>query len=228
MDISYQTLRAIALCEHYNSWIFETLKPFLGKDLLEVGCGIGNLTRYFKQDRKLVALDSDPHYIAYMKLDNPEVETYSGDISNSNILKEINISFDTVICINVLEHIYDDEKALLNMCSLTRPQGRLILMVPAHKLLYGYMDKNVEHYRRYEKNEINEKITRAGYVVKRIFYFNRLGALGWLINSRIRKCGKISYLQLLIFDKIVNFLRKIDNMFHLPFGVSIIVIAERK
>jgi len=228
MDIAYQTLRAIALCNNYNIWLFDLLKPYLGKEILEIGCGIGNLTYYFKNDRKFVAIDKEPKYISYIKLDFADVEVYDCDIVDPKILHEKNYTFNSVICINVLEHIKEDDKALSNMYDLTKKNGNAILVVPAHRFLYGELDKNVEHWRRYTKKELTGKIIRAGYTIKDAFYFNRIGAIGWFVNSKIIKRKKISFVQLLLFDKIVFLLRKIDRLFNLPFGISLIIIAEKK
>ena len=226
-DIAYQTLRSIALCHNYNKWIYEIIKPYLGKKILEVGCGVGNLTGYLQEGRKLVAIDVSSRFVAYMKLDYPNVETYNCDIVTSQVISLKKYDFDSVVCVNVLEHIEDDSRALFNMYELTKEGGYLMLMVPAHSFLYGSLDLGLAHYRRYSKKDLINKVRQAKFKIEKVSYFNTIGILGWFLNSRIQRKKTISVLQLMLFDKITPYLRKIEKCFDPPFGMSLFIVGRQ-
>jgi len=227
-SIAYQTLRGITFANNYNGWIYNLVEPYLGKRVLEIGCGIGNMTEYFIRNREITAIDIERRYIEYMKIDFAGIKVYTCNILQPNILLTNKTEFDTAVCINVLEHINDDGQALSNMYNLIRKKGKVVLIVPAHHALFGSMDKNVGHCRRYSMKELAEKVESAGFRIRRVSYFNRLGACGWFFNSRIRKKNEISILQLLLFDRFVPLLRKVDNFLSLPMGLSLLLAAEKE
>jgi len=118
LNYQYEVLRTFAITHNYNRWIFDLLKPSLGKNILEVGCGIGNLTKYLANYNRLTCIDKSENFIKHMKIDYPEIKFYEVDITDRSVLKLGENSFDTVICVNVLEHIDNDIKALKNMFDL--------------------------------------------------------------------------------------------------------------
>jgi SAM-dependent methyltransferase len=93
--------------------------------------------------------------------------------------------FDTVLCLNVLEHIERDDDALATFAALLPPDGRLVIQVPAMHALYGDIDRAIGHYRRYEREELVAKLERHGFVIDECRYFNLPGVLGWYLNSRL-------------------------------------------
>jgi len=227
LDIAQQTLRAIALCHNYNSWIYKIIKPYLGKKVLEVGCGVGNLSGLLRESRELVAIDCQELYVKYINLDFPDVKVYNYDITREGVLALRKHNFDTIVCINVLEHIEDDLRALSNIYELLKSGGRLVLLIPAHPFLYGPLDRNVSHWRRYSKQGLVNKLKDANFRIEKVSYFNRLGALGWFLNARIRKKKQISFVQLFLFDRFVPFLSEIDSYFNLPWGLSLLAVGVK-
>ena len=221
LDIAHEMLKAISLCHNYNRWIYRTIKPYLGKRILEVGCGVGNLTRYLLESGEVVGLDCSQRYVDYMKLDFPDLEVYNYDIADEKVLVLKKYGFDTVVCINVLEHVEDDLKALSNMYELIEGKGRLVLLIPAHRFLYGTPDRNVGHWRRYSKKQLFDKLSVTKFKVERIEYFNKVGIIGWFLNSKIVRGKQISFLQLILFNEFVPFFAKIDSLVKLPLGLSI-------
>ncbi|MDA7857900.1 methyltransferase [bacterium] len=227
MDIAYQTLRVIALADNYNRWIIKMIKPYIRKKILEVGCGVGNLTEYLRKMGELVVIDLRKRYVEYIKLDFPEVRAFNYDITHSDTLSLKKYDFDTVVCVNVLEHIEKDSLALFNMYELMRKGGRLILLVPAHQMLYGTIDQEVGHWRRYSKRKIINKVVAAKFNIESVKYFNRLGMIGWFLNSCLRKKNKVSVLQLLLFDRVLPLISKIESYLNLPWGLSILLVARK-
>ncbi|MGM0440872.1 MAG: class I SAM-dependent methyltransferase [Elusimicrobiota bacterium] len=226
--ISYITLRLMALCSNYNNWLFKKIEPFLSNtNVLEIGCGIGNLTQYLNRNREVTAVDINEKYLKYMKLDFPDIELINCDISNPQILAKINTQFKSILCVNILEHIKQDERALANMYKLTEQKGNIIIIVPSHELLFGSIDENVGHCRRYEKKDLINKVNKAGFKIKHFQYFNRVGAFGWFLNSKIRKKQKISTFQIIFFDKFLPVLKIVDNILNFNFGNSMLVVGEK-
>lgn len=227
IDIAHETLKTFSLTHNYNLWIINLFLPYIGKKILEVGCGIGNLTFYLQHLGNLSCIDISEHYLLHMRIDYPQVRFYKYDISDEKVkcLKEER--FDTIVCINVLEHVKDDKKALLNTFEILQSDGRLLLFVPALRFLYGSLDKNLSHFRRYEQRELKELLEAIGFRIEKISYSNLIGILGWFLNGKILKKEKLSYWQIILFDKFVPFIERLERYFKLPLGMSLLVVAKK-
>jgi SAM-dependent methyltransferase len=133
---------------------------------------------------------------------------------------------DSVICLNVVEHVEDDATALRNIFNCLRPQGRAIILVPEGPSIYGTLDRVLGHYRRYTEEELKAKMEDAGFQVERILQFNRITRPGWYWNGRILRRRTFSRLQLWFFDRFVWLWQRIDPK--LPWSpVSIIAVGVR-
>ena len=108
-----------------------------------------------------------------------------------------------MVCLNVLEHIEDDARALGTFFDVLEPGGRLILLVPALRALYGSLGRALDHFRRYERSELVDKLRRAGFEVEASWFFNLLGVAGWYVNSRILKRTTFPPVQLTLYDRLV-------------------------
>ncbi|MBW2278015.1 MAG: class I SAM-dependent methyltransferase, partial [Deltaproteobacteria bacterium] len=165
----------------FNRWMFDRLSRWIGSRVLEVGSGIGNMSQFFIDRERVVLTDTEAEYRAVLE------EKY-GDRQNVDI---VNLSlpevprelfdqgFDTIVCLNVLEHIDDDVASLQSMYRLLRPGGRLVLLVPAFPVLYGTLDRALGHCRRYTRNLLRERYSGAGLVMRHLEYFNMAGMPGW-------------------------------------------------
>lgn len=231
-DIPRYTLEEISCLRRYNGWMLDKIRPFLGRRVLEVGCGIGTLSDYFLDRDFLMVSDVSAGYIAKLKekyagSPNVRVAEYrlGENISGRQDMKEFN--FDTLVCVNVLEHIADDSLALAQMREILPAGGRLVLLVPALKFLYGSLDKQLYHYRRYGRKELILRVEGNGFSVQDCFYFNCLGALGWFINSRVLNLKFIPQRTFAWSDKLVPFLRFWEDKFKFNLGQSLVVIAKR-
>jgi SAM-dependent methyltransferase len=134
--------------------------------------------------------------------------------------------FDTIICLNVLEHVKRDDLVLQNFWTILKEGGHLILLVPAMKVLYGSIDRYLSHYRRYEFHELTEMVQRAGFHVESVRYLNLLGSLGWFINGRLLQRKSVPGIQSRLFDCLTPYLR-FEQEFNLPFGLSLIAISRK-
>ena len=215
----------------YNEWLLERIRPFLGTDVLEIGAGIGTFTLMLAQApnvRRVVALEPDKHLAGTL------VERTKG-VGNVEVLQKpveeltpelAGGAVDSVVCFNVLEHIQDDRTALVRTAQCLRPDGSLFLLSPAHGLLFGEVDRAVHHERRYSKAALARLLRDTGFVVETIRYVNPVGALGWLVSSRLLKVRDIPSSSLRIYEQLVPALKLLDRV-PMPFGLSVWVRAVR-
>jgi SAM-dependent methyltransferase len=206
--------------------------------VLEIGAGFGNLTRHFGQrdprwpGRELVvASDVDPVAVEYLKgtfRDNPivRVASYRFPLSPSEREEIRALSIDTIVCCNVLEHIEDDRATLADMFAVLQPGGRLILLVPALSRLYGSLDEHLRHFRRYEKSELEEKLTRAGFTLDDCRFVNRVGILGWFVNGRILRRRVLPRAQIQAFKLFFPLLRR-EEQSPPRTGMSLLAIGSK-
>ena len=228
-DIVYQTLRRMKKLHRYNQWIFSKFHPFLGRRVLEVGSGIGNITKYLLDRDLVIATDVESKYLTILKNTFGHYKKFmieNFDISGPDAERYRSYHIDSVICFNVLEHIEQDEQALKNVFHLLEPGGRLLLFVPSHRWLYGSLDQHLSHQRRYGKKELKNKLEGVGFKVVLLKHFNRIGIFGWFLNSRILRRKKLPSLQLRIYNLLVP-LFKMEEVIPLPFGTSLLAVAER-
>ncbi|OGP75702.1 MAG: hypothetical protein A2V86_15345 [Deltaproteobacteria bacterium RBG_16_49_23] len=228
-DIVYQTLQRMKKLARYNRWLFLKFRPFLGQRVLEVGSGIGNITKYLIDRELVIATDVEPKYLALLKNtfgNYQRIQIENFDISCPVMERYQRCHIDSVICFNVLEHIEEEEKALKNVWDLLEPGGRFLLFVPSHHWLFGTLDKNLGHLRRYDREELKIKLENAGFQVMLLKYFNRFGVPGWFLNGKILKKKRLPFFQLRLYNFLVP-LFKIEEILPLPFGTSLIAVAEK-
>ena len=228
-DIVYQTLQRMKKLHRYNQWIFLKFRPFLGSRVLEVGSGVGNITKFLLDRELIIATDVEPKYLALLKNTFGKYKKFMIeplDLSGTELERYRSYLIDSVICFNVLEHIEQDEKPLKNIFNLLEPRGRLLLLVPSHPWLYGSLDQHLGHHRRYGKKELKNKLETLGFKVIFLKYFNRIGILGWFLNSKILRRKRLPSFQLRIYNLLVPLL-KLEKFFPLPFGTSLLAVAEK-
>jgi len=234
--IGYETLRRMTSVARYNRWIFEELSPFAGSHVLEAGCGIGNMTAYFLDRELLVAIDRLPASVqltAKRYQSFPNVQVMRGDISDPQLPEQLaSWSFDTALCVNVLEHVEDDLQALRHLWRVLQPAGRLLLLVPAGRYLYGTLDRALGHYRRYDRRQLAALVQMAGFQTLALHYMNLAGIPGWWLNSRVLKQRLLPEGQLRWFDRLAPIFirseRLLRRVWDVPAGQSLVCIAQKK
>src|SRR5204862_4713690 len=174
------TLERMAAAPRFNRWMFERLRPWIGRRVLEIGAGIGNMSAFLVDQApvdRVVLTDTEPVYLGRLRerfAGRPHVSVAELRLPavSSGLLAE---RLDTVVCLNVLEHIEDDRASLRAMHDLLQPGGRLVLLVPSLRALYGTLDEALGHFRRYVPAELSEKLCAAGFRLRYIEYFNLAG-----------------------------------------------------
>ena len=229
-DSGPDILDALGGAQRFNRWMAETIQPYIGKRVLEAGAGIGNLTRLLSPRReRYIAGDIDPEYLARLRArfqHRPRMEIRHCDLANPRDFEDLIGAVDSVVCLNVLEHVHDDITGLHNIRAALKPGGRAIVLVPHGPGIYGTLDKALGHYRRYTREELQGKLEQAGFRVERILEFNRIARPAWYVTGRILNRKTISRFQLYVFDRLVWLWRRLDRW--LPWApTSIIAIAAK-
>lgn len=225
-----EILDVLSGAPRFNRWMADTIRPYLGKRILEIGAGIGNLSRNLAPRREAyVATDIDDEHIARLRArltHRPNVTIRRCDLSDPADFNAIEGSVDSVVCLNVLEHIEDDAMGLSNIHRALAPGGRAAILVPEGMSVFGELDKVLGHFRRYSKPELREKLERAGFEVERIIEFNRITRPGWYVNGRLLKRRTFSRFQIWVFDRMVWLWKKLDRI--LPWSPTSIIAIARK
>ena len=230
-DVGMMTLRRMERLGPYNAWLHARVDGALGKRVLEVGSGVGNQTRFFADRERVVASDVEVHYVRELKArfegrSNVRVASYRFPLSGADREELLGEKIDTIVCMNVLEHIEDDASTLRDFASVLPAGGRLALVVPAMKALYGTLDVHLKHYRRYEKADLERLVKAAGFEVEKIRFLNRPGVLGWWLNSKVLKRKVLPKGQLRAFRFILPLL-KLEEKSEPTFGMSLLVVARK-
>jgi len=230
-DVGMMTLRRMERLGPYNAWLHARVDGALGKRVLEVGSGVGNQTRFFADRERVVASDVEVHYVRELKArfegrSNVRVASYRFPLSGADREELLGEKIDTIVCMNVLEHIEDDASTLRDFASVLPAGGRLALVVPAMKALYGTLDVHLKHYRRYEKADLERLVKAAGFEVEKIRFLNRPGVLGWWLNSKVLKRKVLPKGQLRAFRFILPLL-KLEEKTEPTFGMSLLVVARK-
>jgi SAM-dependent methyltransferase len=223
---------AIADARNYMDWIVGTMRPYFGRDVLEVGIGHGSYYEYLGKLGKYRGVDIDPENVASSRARYPDGHFELTDICSKEFRSRFAPgSVDTVVCCNVIEHIEDDNCAVSNMANALAPGGYLLILVPALQLLYGDLDRLAGHHRRYDRPLMRRACAGVAIEIVRLRYFNPVGGLAWWINSFAKHHSlddSAVNAQIRIFDKyVLPISRLIDPLTRSFFGQSLICVARK-
>ncbi len=222
-------LHSLERAQRFNRWMAEAILPYGGARVLEIGAGIGNITAWLLPRDLYVASDINPHYLQYLRnlaLGKPYLQVDRIDLEDPRCFEPWRGRFDTVVCLNVLEHVRDPLVALRNMASALEPGGRLLLYVPQGQELYSTLDEVLGHRCRYSKAQLARELRATGFEVESFRDFNHLSVPGWWLNGKLLKRRYFSRVQLKVFNVLVPLIRRLDP--HLPGpGLGIIAVARR-
>lgn len=230
-DSGREVLDALSYAPKFNRWLAETLAPFVGRRVLEVGAGTGNITRYLCSRRqRYVASEINPDELETLKnnfMHRPGLEVRQVDVGKPEDFRQLEAQFDTVVAVNMLEHIEDDAAALQSMGSALEPGGRLVLFVPNDPGAYGTLDKSLGHFRRYTPEGLATLLATNGFELDQMLRFNRISWLAWKFTGQARQSKTLSRGMLGVFDRLVWLWRRIDAKLPWP-AASLIAIARRR
>lgn len=226
----HTVLMAMTDAHRYSRWTADLARPHFGRHVLEVGSGIGNLSRRICGARTVTLSDRDPVYLAFLRnlfQGREDVRIAPLDLDRDADFTALDGNgIDSVVAFNVLEHVEDDKAALARIRQLLPQGGRLILQVPQYAALFGSFDTEVGHFRRYGKHGLRSLLNEQGFDIEVMKDLNWLGIPGWYINSVLLKRRNFGKLQLKIFDTLVPLLRLL-HWLPLP-GLSLFVVAKKR
>ncbi|MDX9883189.1 MAG: class I SAM-dependent methyltransferase [Prolixibacteraceae bacterium] len=231
----YSTLDAISSADQFNRWMYQTIAPFCNGHILEIGGGIGNISKQVLADgktltitelreeycqllRKEVGPDQNLRDIVCLDIIDPQFEN-----KYMNMLG----TFDTVFALNVIEHIEDDTLAIANCKKLLKPGGQLIILVPAFSFLFNSFDHSLGHFRRYTKKSIIRLFEKNNLQPVHQQYFNFVGTLGWWGSGNLLRKKTVPEGQMKLYNFFVPLIRIIDYFTRRFVGLSVIVVGRK-
>ena len=215
----------------YFAWQAQMVKPHLGRRVIEVGCGVGNFTGYLLDSEAAISLDAVEECVEHARARfpaHPNLQFRCLDVQDPVFLDLQAFHPDTILCLNVLEHVRDDALALEHMRRILAPGGRAIFLLPAFESLYGLLDRNMGHFRRYSKRSWRALAERSGFRVSEARYFNFIGFFAWWANTRLLRLRELSPAQIDWFDRLaVPLESRIERWIAPPLGQSIFSALEK-
>lgn len=216
---------------NWKKYWYNSISKYIAGDVLEVGAGIGintNLILENHQDlRSIVSIEPDKS-LADQILGNLTKETSKVTVLSQYLdaLPE-DKKFDTIIYIDVIEHIEDDYSELAKAQLHLKKGGALIILVPAYNFLFSPFDESVGHYRRYNKKRLKKAVPDT-LVNLKLFYLDSLGVCASLMNKFVLKQSYPSKEQILKYDRVIVPMSKVTDklMFH-SFGKSLVGIWKK-
>lgn len=229
-----EDLESLQFAHNYVDWILSEFDSFIGRNVLEVGAGIGTIAGAILERKALEAL-------TLIEPDVRNLDTLNSITENWKIRPTIFPSFlkqfvedypekkfDTIVYVNVLEHIENDVEELELAYKTLERGGFLLTFSPAMPQLYSNFDYSLGHYRRYRKQEFDTELERIGFDIQKSTYFDSLGFFGWFIVFKLLKKKGLDSKMVSFYDKLtIPFLRKLESVFSMPFGKNILTIAKR-
>jgi SAM-dependent methyltransferase len=223
-------LHALAEARNYYQWVISQFAPFLGKRVIEVGAGIGTFTRSLLNQTpvsELVLVEPSDNLFPLLQ------RRFAGDPR----VKIIHSYFqpiampataDSIVLVNVLEHIAEDQAFLANAYEALTPGGTLLLLVPALPWIYGSLDQAFGHHRRYTKTSLTSKLHVAGFGIIHLAYANLLGIAGWFLTGRVLRRTTLKSRYVRWYDRwVIPWLSRLERRWEPPLGQSLIVIARK-
>jgi SAM-dependent methyltransferase len=212
-------------------WQLEQFTPYLGNRVIDVGCGLGNFAEILLDRERYIGIDSDQDIIEKMKdqyADTENIEFFQADITQWGHIQALAYEkADSILCVNVLEHIKDDRGALKNIAAILPWGGHVCLLVPAFQCLYGTLDSLDGHFRRYTKAMVMDRIRNLPVEIVHLYYFNMVGSLGWFFKGRVLREKTQSNANYAVMNMLIPLFSKIERAIKPFFGMSLIAILRK-
>ena len=224
------TFGAMQRAGRYTKWQYEAVAPYIGAHVLELGAGVGSISAYLvRKSERIWITDVDADYLDILKARFGHYRNVT--IGSLDPVEERWVAMakewdlDTIVSLNLLEHVDDDLAMLRHVYAALRPGGRAILLVPAQPGLYNAVDRSLGHRRRYAPNQLRRVVLQAGFEPVRIFPFNKLGTVAWYVNGALLPQSTVTGAHLRAYDYVVPLARRLEWL-PLP-GLSLIAVAHK-
>jgi glycosyltransferase involved in cell wall biosynthesis/phospholipid N-methyltransferase len=223
-----QILGRLNRAPRFTKWMADVIRPYVGQRVLEIGAGTGNLTAQLIPRLLYWATDINPLYLMYLenvRRNRPYMRVGFTDAEKAESYPK-DQTFDTVICLNVVEHLVDDRGALLNIRSVLDGGGRAIILVPCGPGLYGTLDEVLGHQRRYTLETLEKLIIGAGFELEKMIEFNRVGVVAWWVNGQLLRRRIFGLWQIKTLNVMTPLFRAVDKVLPLP-PLSLIAVIRK-
>jgi 2-polyprenyl-3-methyl-5-hydroxy-6-metoxy-1,4-benzoquinol methylase len=226
-------LETMQEARRYSAHLFELLRPHVGARVLEVGCGIGTMSRQLADVADLVVgIEPNPNCVDRVRREmqgHPRFTLRVCHLEECDPAELASHRFDTVVCVNVLEHIADDVAALRAFRNVVEPGGRVLVWVPAIQAAYGPLDAELGHHRRYSKAALRTAFEAAGLDLPVLRYTNPIGLLAWMYNTHVTRSTEHSLSQVRLFERLVApWALPLDRFITPPIGLSLVAVGQRR
>ena len=226
-------LETIREARRYGAHVFDLFRPYVGKRVLEVGCGIGTMSEKLAELADLI-VGIEPNVSCIERVEvamrhEPKFSLRPCHLEECDRAELQSQRFDTVYCVNVLEHLEHDVLALRMFHDVIVPGGRVLIFVPAVSAAYGPLDAELGHHRRYSRATLSRAFADAGLDLTMIRYTNPIGLVGWMYNSHVSKTRVHSLAQVRLFERLVApWALPLERMFTPPIGLSLMAVGTRR
>ncbi len=222
-------LETMSFAMNYHRWIIDELAPYLGESVAEVGAGVGSISKLLlgKPIKHLSAFE--PSYNNFPNLEkNLQYDSRAKAVNDFFDGRHASTGFDSVVYINVLEHIEDDRAELTNALNALNAGGHVLLFVPALSWLYSEHDRQIGHFRRYAKKGLSRLVREVGFDLVKIRYFDLVGIVPWYINFTLLR-NRLGDNRLTMYDRlVVPTMRRVEKTMPPPIGKNLLIIGKKK
>ncbi|MBF0458263.1 MAG: methyltransferase domain-containing protein [Nitrospirae bacterium] len=220
-----------SLARPYFALQLKQFDGYVGRRIADIGCGYGNFTDFMLDKDLYAGVDSDLELTGELNKkyrDSSNVKFLNYDITDEACVRELrSLNLDTVLCINLLEHVERDALVIERICDALPKGSALCILVPAFQFLYGTLDALDSHYRRYTKGALSKVLSAYPLEIIKMHYFNLPGALGWFIKGRILRQKTQTDDNYHVMNALVPLVSKIEGIVKPPVGQSLIAIGRR-
>ncbi|MDQ4123528.1 MAG: class I SAM-dependent methyltransferase [Acidobacteriota bacterium] len=225
-------LEVMSFAVNYHKWILDEFRPFLGKNIVEVGAGTGSFSELLLNENpaSLTLVEPSQMFEALQSKFGaiPKITTFQAIFESVADRIHRAGAPDSIVYVNVLEHIEDDLGELRIIHQTLNTKGKVFIFVPAMSWLYGEFDRRVGHFRRYAKDEIVQKCRESGFKILKVKYFDFFGVLPWYIKYRLLNSSELGGSAVTLYDKFAVPINKVvESVIKPPIGKNILLIAEK-
>ncbi len=230
-------LETISKANQFNKWMYDQIRTFLKGNVLEIGSGIGNISKLVIADGFNITLsDYNEEYCNLLRnkfrLQEKVKDVIQIDLMNPAFKEEhanLQGQFESIFMLNVIEHVEDDNKVIENLSFLLNKGGHAIILAPAYNWLYSRFDRELGHFRRYTTTSMTKLISRnANFTIHSSDYFNLAGIAGWFVFSKILNKKLIGSSEMSTFNSMVPLFQVLDRVVFRKMGLSVIAKAIKK
>jgi SAM-dependent methyltransferase len=227
---SGEELDALAQARNYYGWISGRFAPYLGTRIVEAGAGIGTFTAWLLErapGARITAIEPAENNYPHLS------QRFAADARVTPVRGYLDAalppaSADSVVAVNVLEHVQDDAGFLANAARVLVPDGHLLLFVPALPALFGSLDRAFDHFRRYTRPVLRERLRAAGLVPAQVVYMNAPGVAAWWLTGKVLRKRTVSARDARLYDRwVIPWVRAVENRWSPPLGQSLLAVARK-